>query len=96
MPKMRKKHKDYRKRHKVWQLQEAKARFSELVNEVEHGGYHTITKNGRPVAMIISKSDFEKMCAPKNTLLDFFREAPLPGLDLDIKRSKDRGKSVEL
>ncbi|HSX12347.1 MAG TPA: type II toxin-antitoxin system Phd/YefM family antitoxin [Rhabdochlamydiaceae bacterium] len=77
-------------------MQEAKARFSELINEVERDGYHTITKNGHPVAMIISKKEFEKMKMPKNSLLDFFREAPLPDLDIDIKRNKDRGRDINL
>jgi prevent-host-death family protein len=82
--------------HKVWQLQEAKARFSELINEVERDGYHTITKNGRPVAMIISKNEFEKMSTPGNSLLEFFREAPLSEFDLDIERDKDLGRDIDL
>jgi prevent-host-death family protein len=82
--------------HKVWQLQEAKARFSELINEVEHDGYHTITKNGRPVAMIISKDEFEKLRTPGNSLLDFFRESPLPDLELDMERDKDLGRDIDL
>lgn len=96
MSKVRKRRRYSKKTHRVWQLQEAKARFSELVNEVERDGYHTITKNGHPVAMIISKNEFEKMQKPKNTLLDFFREAPLPDLDLDIERNKDLGRDVNL
>ena len=82
--------------HKVWQLQEAKARFSELVNEVEEDGYHTITKNGHPVVMIISTREFEKLKTPKNTLLDFFRDAPLPDVDIDIERDKDTGRDNDL
>lgn len=96
MSKIRKRRRIPRRTHKVWQLQEAKARFSELVNEVERDGYHTITKNGHPVAVIISKKDFEKLNTPKNSLLDFFRDAPLPDFDLDIQRSKDQGRSIDL
>lgn len=80
----------------MWQLQEAKAHFSELINEVEEGSYHTITKNGRPVAIVISKTEFEKTCQFKNSLLDFFRESPLSDLDLDIKRNKDFGRDIVL
>lgn len=96
MTKTRKKRRISRKSHKVWQLQEAKANFSKLVNEVERDGYHTITKNGKPVAIIISKNEFEKIRTPKNTLLDFFREAPLPDIDLDLERSKDFGRDIDL
>lgn len=81
---------------KIWQLQEAKACFSQLVKEVEEDGYHMITKNGYPVAMIISTIEFEKLQKTENTLLDFFREAPLPDIDLDISRDKDPGRETDL
>ena len=96
MAKIGKNRRRIRKAHKVWQLQEAKARFSELVTEVEHDGYHTITKNGRPIAILLSKSEFEKTRMLKNSLLDFFRESPLSEIDLDIERSKDLGRNVDL
>lgn len=79
-----------------WQLQEAKARFSELVSEVEHGDYQIITKNGQEVAVIISKEDFENLQKPKNTLLDFFNEAPYPDVDLDLERKDDLGREIDL
>lgn len=85
-----------RRRHRVWQLQEAKAQFSELINEVEKDGYHTITRNGHVVAMVVSKSEFEKMEMSENTLLDFFRGAPLSEFDLDLERDKDTVRDVEL
>ena len=96
MAKVRKKKTVLRKRHRVWQLQEAKAHFSELVNEVVHDGYHTITKNGHPVVVVISKVEFEKLKAPKNTLLDFFLESPLPEIDLDLSRDRDMGREIDL
>lgn len=81
---------------RVWQLQEAKARFSELVNEVVEDGYYTITKNGRPVVLVISTQEFEKLTRPKNTLLDFFRSAPFPDIDIDVERDKDTGRDIDL
>jgi prevent-host-death family protein len=81
---------------KKWQLQEAKARFSELVSEVEHGDYQIITKNGHEVAVIISKEDFENLQKPKNTLLAFFSEAPYPEVDLDLERKDDLGREIDL
>jgi prevent-host-death family protein len=96
MKRIAKRRRSARRTKRVWQLQEAKARFSELVNEVQQGGYQTITKNGHPVAMLISKEEFEKIQAPKNTLLDFFRKAPLPDVDLDIERSNDTGRDIDL
>ncbi|MCI0382352.1 MAG: type II toxin-antitoxin system Phd/YefM family antitoxin [Chlamydiae bacterium] len=83
-------------RHETWQLQEAKARFSELVDEVIEGGYHTITKNGRPVVVIISHEEFEKIYTPKNTLGEFLSESPFSTFDLDIERNNDLGREIDL
>jgi prevent-host-death family protein len=84
-------------RGKVWQVQDAKARFSELLNKIEHGdGYQTITKNGREVAVVISKSEFDNLRKPKNTLIEFFENAPFPDEDLDLDRNKDLGRDIDL
>lgn len=97
MGKTYKKRKHFRNSKKVWQLQEAKARFSELVSAVEHGsGCQTITKNGHPVAVIISKEDFDKTLSPKNSLLDFFQESPYPDTDFDVERKDDLGRETDL
>lgn len=71
----------------IWSIEEAKAQFSELVSELERGnGYQTITKNGHPVAVIISKKDFERIHTKKNTLLEFFQVSPLAEIDLEVQR----------
>ena len=85
-----------RGKRESWQLQEAKARFSELVNEVTKDGYQTITKNGHPVVVVISIREFEKLQASKDSILDFFLESPFPELDLDMQRDKDTGRDIKL
>ena len=37
----------------IWQLQEAKNRFSEVISAAEHDGPQTITRHGQPVALIV-------------------------------------------
>jgi len=96
MSKIRKRRASRQRRHKTWQLQEAKARFSELVNEVVEDGYHTITKNGRPVVVIISHEEFEKFKMPKTTLGEFLSESPFSAFDLDVERDKDLGRELDL
>ena len=96
MSKLRKRRIARSKRHRTWQLQEAKARFSELVNEVEAGGYHTITKNGHPVVIVISHEEFQKMRTHKETLGEFLTESPLSRFNLDIQRDRDPGREIDL
>ena len=49
---------------KEWQLQEAKNRFSEVVNLAITEGAQTITRHGKPVVVVMSQEEFRKM-APK-------------------------------
>ena len=84
------------KRRKTWQLQEAKAQFSELINEVVKGKRQTITKNGRPVAVILSLEEFEKFKQPPNTFTDFLAESPFSDRDLDLSRDKTTERDLDL
>lgn len=82
---------------KKWQLQEAKAKFSELVETAQHGGPMIITKNGKEVAVLLSKREYERISKPSTTLLQFFENAPCQEFDLEIKRSsKDLGRKIKL
>ena len=85
-----------KRRHKSWQLQEAKAKFSKLVEEALEDGYQTITRNGRPVVVVISQEEFEQYRKPDGTLVDFFMRAPFPEVDLDLERDKDAGRDIDL
>lgn len=73
----------------TWQIQEAKAKFSKLVEDANIKGYQTITKNGEPIAVILSKREFDKITKPKASFLDFFKSAPCQQIKLDTRRSKD-------
>ena len=85
-----------KKNNNIWQIQEAKAQFSQLVEDANKKGYQTITKQGEPVAVIVSKKEFDKMNRPKTSLLNFFKEAPFPEVELDMKRSKDLPREIDL
>ena len=80
----------------VWQIQEAKARFSQLVEDANMKGYQTITKQGKPVAVILSQKEFDKITQTKTSLLNFFKAAPCQEIELDIQRSKDFPREFEL
>ena len=84
------------KKHKRWQVQEAKAKFSQLINETKSSGYQTITKNGEPVAYVVSKEEFERYLKPKKSLLEVLDDCPYPDIDLDIKRSEEPMRDISL
>ena len=80
----------------VWQIQEAKAKFSQLVEDANVKGYQTITKQGEPIAVILSKKEFDKMTQSKTSLINFFKTAPCQEIELNIQRSKDLPREVDL
>lgn len=79
-----------------WQLQEAKAKFSQVVKEAKEHGEQFITYHGEVTVIIISKERYEELIHSTKTLLDLFKDAPLPELDLDITRSKESNRPIDL
>jgi antitoxin Phd len=73
---------------RTWQLQEAKNRFSEVVEEAIKNGPQTITRRGVETAVLISASDFRAMRKNSRSIVDLFRNSPLVGEDIDLTRDK--------
>ena len=79
-----------------WQLQDAKNRFSEVVQKALENGPQMITRRGIKTAVIMSVKDYQKLARPKKNIVDFFRESPLQGVDLDLTRNTDIGRELDL
>src|SRR5215468_3130565 len=83
----------------AWQLQTAKAKFSEVFRLARTKGPQRITRQGKEGVVMISDEDYEKLIGkshqPKD-LWQFFRESPLVGLELEFERDKDTGRDIEL
>jgi antitoxin Phd len=82
-----------------WQVQTAKARFSELFRRARNEGPQRITRQGKEGVVMVAEEQYERLvrrsCQPKS-LVQFFRESPLAGLDLDLERDQDMGRDVDL
>jgi antitoxin Phd len=74
----------------AWQLQEAKNKLSEVVEQASKNGPQEITRHGKKTAVILSIRDYRRLKRRKGTLADFFRQSPLSGLDLSRRRDKSR------
>ena len=71
-----------------WQLQEAKNKLSQVVENAVHEGPQIITKRGVEIAIVISFVDYQEMIAARGKLSTFFRDSPLVGVELDLARDK--------
>lgn len=77
-----------------WQLQEAKARFSELVKQAAHDGPQEITLHGRPVAIVVSREEFDRLVGGRS-LVDFMQRSPLREIEeIDFPRDRSPARNV--
>ena len=87
------------KRKKTWQLQTAKAQFSEMFRRARTEGPQFVTKSGKEAVVVLSAEQFEKLTAlrrqPKS-LVEFFRNSPLVGSGINLEREPDYGRDIEL
>ena len=77
-----------------WQLQDAKNRFSEIVNKALRDGPQVVTRRGKKTVVIMSVEQYQILVRPKVNIVDFFQESPLRGEDLDLTRNKDSIREV--
>jgi prevent-host-death family protein len=60
-------------------MQEAKSHLSEVVKDAEHKGAQEITVHGRPVAVVLSRADYDRLAGTGESLVTFMRRPPLAG-----------------
>lgn len=78
----------------VWQIQEAKSKFSQVINLAISGEPQEITKNGKTVAFIVSSKEYS--VSQKPSFKDTLRRFPYPDVDLAVERSKDHIRNIKL
>lgn len=83
----------------TWQLQTAKARFSELVRRALTEGPQTVTRQGKAEVVVVPADYFKRLrrrSKQPKSLVQFFAESPLAEVELDLRRQKDSGREVKL
>jgi antitoxin Phd len=78
---------------RVWQLQEAKNKFSEVVQEAITHGPQVITKRGVEAVIVLAYPEYRKLVLHQKKLSDFFRESPLGEVELDLTRDQSGRRS---
>ncbi len=80
-----------------WKLEDAKARFSEVVRLARSEGPQRVSVRGKDAVVVISVEELERLApAPTDrpSLVAFMECLHLNGLDVD--RESDHGRDVEL
>lgn len=84
------------KRPTKWQLQEAKNRLSEVVDEAVLTGPQIITRRGEETAVVVSFAEWTRLSRRGIRLIDVLRRAPRVRGGLEITRSTDPGRDLDL
>ena len=79
-----------------WQVQEAKARFSELLRRAETKGPQAITIRGRTTAVVVATKEYRRLKGDKPSLVRFLRASPLAGVELSLGRDRSLPRKVDL
>jgi prevent-host-death family protein len=81
------------KRLPAWKLEDAKARFSELVRRAQSQGPQRVTRRGETAVVVVGAEDFERLAparATRGTLVEFLQRTRLG--EIDVERELDRGR----
>lgn len=81
--------------NRVWPLHDAKNRFSEVVAKALAEGPQVVTRRGEEVVVVVAREEYARLRMSHQNLVDFFRESPLVGADLDLERDRSRPRELE-
>jgi prevent-host-death family protein len=81
-----------------WRLQDAKARFSELVRLAHNEGPQHVTLHGRDAVVVVGADEFHRLKGARNgqLLIDALQASPHRNIDLVPPRSPMPVRAVKL
>ena len=79
----------------TWQLQEAKSRFSELVDLTLKEGPQLVTRRGEEAVVILAAHDYRRLSGQTPRLMDCLLNAPR-GEPLALERSRETVRDLVL
>jgi antitoxin Phd len=74
----------------AWQLQEAKAKFSQLVEKAINEGPQTVTRHGKDAVVVLSVEQYKKLEARRLSLLEVLMSGPEGELELPERVVQER------
>jgi len=78
----------------IWQLQEAKSKFSEVVERALAHGAQIITRRGRNAVVVLPYAEYQRLTRREGSLAQFLLTSPLAGSELSIQRDMDLPREI--
>ncbi len=85
-------------RYRGWKLQDAKARFSDLVRRAREEGPQRVTVYGQDAVVVVSAAEFARMIQPADrpSLYELLSQSPLRDIEFDFEGERSPVREVEL
>jgi prevent-host-death family protein len=80
----------------AWTVAEAKAHFSEVMEQAASSGPQTITRHGKNAVVVVSAQEWERKTRRKGSFAEFLWNSPLRGSGLVIERANDAPRKIDL
>ncbi len=80
----------------IWQLQDAKSKFSEIVERALANGVQIVTRRGQKTVVILPYKDYEQLTKHTESLAQFLLASPLAGSGLVFDRDKSTPRDIEI
>ncbi|MBN1878479.1 type II toxin-antitoxin system Phd/YefM family antitoxin [bacterium] len=80
----------------TWKLQDAKAKFSQLVDDALKKGPQLVTRRGHDAVVVVSVDQYNQLLSPKPAFKEFLLNCPKIDDDIEFDRQKDCPRSIEL
>ena len=80
---------------RTWQLKDARANFSTLVDKAISDGPQIVTRNGKKAVVVVSMEEWMRREPRRSDLVDFFANSPLREEGIEIDRQRDYPREIE-
>jgi prevent-host-death family protein len=84
----------------AWQVQEARAGLSRLIDAALAGRPQRITRHGRETVVVISADHYDSLAKPHQSLTEFLHGSPLAEVlaagELELERPRDTVREIDL
>ena len=80
----------------IWQLQDAKNKFSEVVERALAHGAQIVTRRGKKAVVVIPIEEYERLTQQNGSLTQFLLASPLANSELPIDRDKSMPRNIKI
>ena len=80
----------------LWQLQDAKSKFSKVIEIALSQGAQIVTRHGKKTVVILPYEEYERLTDQGGTLAQFLMSGPLAGTELQIERDKSNPRKIDI